>query len=68
MTPFEGEILEVCSGGESIPLDRLSGWLCQGCGERIFDPDSALRWAEAGDRLVIQGRQRLSQKFSSEVP
>lgn len=68
MTPFEDEALEVCYGGESIPLHPLSGWLCQGCGERIFDPDSALRWAEAGDRLVIQDRQRLSQKISSEVP
>jgi HTH-type transcriptional regulator/antitoxin MqsA len=68
MTPFNGETLNLCFKGESIPLDGLSGWVCQGCEERVFHPDSALRWAAAGDRLLIQDRQRLSQKFSSEVP
>jgi HTH-type transcriptional regulator/antitoxin MqsA len=34
----------------------LSGWRCKVCGEIAFDPDSAKRYAAAGDALVLAFR------------
>jgi HTH-type transcriptional regulator / antitoxin MqsA len=34
----------------------LSGWRCSSCGEIDFDKRSAKRYAQAGDKLVMQAR------------
>lgn len=59
MARFDGETFLVDHAGVSATVEGLSGWRC-GCGEIEFDPDSALRYAAAGDALVVQERQRQS--------
>ncbi len=44
--------------GESTRVTGLSGWFCTSCDEAIFDDDSARRYGEAGDALIVQARQR----------
>lgn len=39
-------------------VDRLSGWRCKECDEVEFDPESAVRYAAAGDGLLLQARKR----------
>jgi HTH-type transcriptional regulator/antitoxin MqsA len=42
-------------------VPNLSGWECESCHEIVFDPGSAQRYAEEGDRLIQEERdvQRL---------
>jgi HTH-type transcriptional regulator/antitoxin MqsA len=57
LTRFEGEALIVEHAGQKTRVDGLSGWRCGACGEVEFDPESARRYAAAGDALVLRERQ-----------
>jgi HTH-type transcriptional regulator/antitoxin MqsA len=60
MGRFDGETFSVEHAGLSDTVEGLSGWRCEPCGEVEFDPESAVRYAAAGDRLVVQDRERQS--------
>lgn len=63
MARFDGEAFVIDHAGVSVTVEGLSGWRCGACGEIEFDPDSALRYAAAGDALVVQERQRQSAEI-----
>ncbi len=42
---------------EAFTIER-AGWRCDACGEVEFDPDSAQRYAAAGDALVLRDMER----------
>lgn len=60
MVRFEGETFAIEHGGMTATVEGLSGWRCGGCGEVEFDPDSARRYAAAGDDLVLRDRARVA--------
>ncbi len=60
MTRFENESFTVEHAGENTQVDGLAGWRCAACGEVEFDPDSAQKYAMAGDDLVLRERARQS--------
>ena len=63
MTRFEGETFVVDHAGMSATVEGLAGWRCGSCGEVEFDPDSARRYAAAGDELVLRERERQSKEI-----
>ena len=63
MTRFENETFTVEHAGEKTQVDGLAGWRCAGCGEVEFDPESAQKYAMAGDHLVVRERARQSQEI-----
>lgn len=58
MTRFEGKTFTIEHAGMAATVEGLSGWRCGACGEVEFDPDSAQRYAAAGDALVLRERER----------
>ena len=62
MARFEDETFTLDHAGMNQTLSGLSGWRCGTCGEVAFDPDSAGRYAAAGDALVLRERQRQSKE------
>lgn len=58
MRRFENAAFTVAYAGRSDQVGGLAGWRCDACGEFEFEPDSARRYAEAGDRLVAQAREQ----------
>jgi HTH-type transcriptional regulator/antitoxin MqsA len=46
-----------------VKVEGLSGWRCGACGEVEFDPESARRYAAAGDVLVLRERERQSKEI-----
>jgi HTH-type transcriptional regulator/antitoxin MqsA len=58
MAPFGGEPFAIDYGGTESRVENLSGWRCGTCGEVLFDPESATRYAAAGDALVLAARDR----------
>lgn len=58
MTRFEGERFTIEHDGVRKAVAGLSGWRCKACDEVVFDPESARRYAAAGDELVLQARKR----------
>src|SRR5579862_4884217 len=60
MARFEGETFTVEHAGMAATLEGLSGWRCEDCGEIEFDPESALRYAAAGDELILRDRARIA--------
>ena len=58
-----GETLSV--KGMERRVDDLSGWECQQCGEVEWDDDtdSAERYCDAGDELVIAARQMIGAEM-----
>lgn len=58
---FEGRTFDVGYAARSAQVENLAGWECPCCKEIEFEPDSARRYAGAGDRLLQQERdaQRL---------
>jgi len=54
---FEGETFTIDHAGMVATVGGLSGWRCDDCGEIAFDADSALRYAAAGDALVLRDRE-----------
>lgn len=63
MTRFEGEAFTVAHEGLAATVEGLSGWRCADCNEVEFDPDSARRYAAAGDELVLRHRERQRQEI-----
>jgi HTH-type transcriptional regulator/antitoxin MqsA len=60
---FENETFVVEHEGRKAKVEGLSGWRCATCGEVEFDPTSAKRYAAAGDRLVMEARDRQRQEI-----
>lgn len=63
---FKNETLLVTvKGGMSADVPGLSGFRCAKCGEEILDAASTLKFAQAGDALVlkmrVQGGERLKR-------
>ncbi len=58
LSRFEHEAFNVEHAGMADTVENLSGWRCDTCGEVEFDPDSAQRYAAAGDALVLRDRER----------
>lgn len=54
---FTAENCVVAHDGRTADVADLSGWRCEACGEVLFDPDSAERYAAAGDALVLAARK-----------
>ena len=44
-------------------IDDLSGWECQACGAVILDPGCSERYSDAGDELVLAGRQMIGSEM-----
>jgi len=63
MTRFEGETFAIAHAGLTVEVGDLSGWRCKDCDEVEFDADSARRYAAAGDKLVLQDRERQSKEI-----
>jgi HTH-type transcriptional regulator/antitoxin MqsA len=57
MTPFDAEMSEILYGDLAAEVGELQGKRCGVCGEVEFDPESAQRYAEAGDALVTTKRR-----------
>ncbi len=58
LSRFEHEAFTIEHAGLTDTVENLSGWRCDACGEVEFDPDSARRYAAAGDALVLRDRER----------
>src|SRR4051812_1163675 len=58
MIRFEKEQFTIEHAGLRKAVADLSGWRCKTCDEVVFDPESAQRYAAAGDELVLQARKR----------
>jgi HTH-type transcriptional regulator/antitoxin MqsA len=58
MVRFESERFLIEHMGLRKTVDGLSGWRCKACNEVAFDTESTLRYAAAGDDLVLQARKR----------
>jgi HTH-type transcriptional regulator/antitoxin MqsA len=56
MRRFDDEVFTVSHAGRGEEIAGLAGWRCSDCGEAEFEPESARRYADAGDRLVLQAR------------
>jgi len=63
LTRFEDQFFTVEHAGRTVKVDGLSGWRCGACGEVEFDPESARRYAAAGDALVLRERARQSREL-----
>jgi HTH-type transcriptional regulator/antitoxin MqsA len=57
MTPFANETHQVVFRDLKRDVEGLSGFRCGTCGEIEYDQESAERYAEAGDALVLQARR-----------
>ncbi len=57
MTPFDSEMSEILYGDLAAEVEDLQGKRCGVCGEIEYDPESARRYAEAGDALVVDARR-----------
>lgn len=54
---FDGETFTIEHMGLIAEVSGLAGWRCSTCGEIEFDADSSLRYAAAGDDLVLRARE-----------
>lgn len=63
MKRFEEKTLAISHAGMTAKVKGLSGWRCEGCGEMEFDAESAQRYAEAGDALVLRDREQQSKEI-----
>ena len=65
MRYFEGRGETISVKGMERRVDDLSGWECQQCHEVEWDPDtdSAERYGEASDALVIAARQMIGTEM-----
>lgn len=60
---FRNEDFQMQDEGVSAVVSGLSGVRCAKCGDTVFDAESARRYAEAGDRLVIDARLRQQKEI-----
>jgi HTH-type transcriptional regulator/antitoxin MqsA len=65
MRHFEGRGETLSVKGMERRVDDLAGWECRQCGEIEWDEgtDSADRYTEAGDELVIAARQMIGSEM-----
>lgn len=63
MIRFEVERFEIAHAGMNTAVEGLSGWRCKACEEVELDAESAVRYAAAGDDLVLQDRRAQSQEI-----
>lgn len=65
MTHFQGRGETLKVKGMERRVDNLSGWECQNCGEVEWDAetDSAERYCNAGDELVIAARKMIGDEM-----
>src|SRR5438552_2468575 len=59
MQRFKNETFLVEHEGMRTKVKGIAGWRCGACDEIEFDPESAVRYAEAGDKLVLRARKHL---------
>ncbi len=52
MTPFDSEMSEILYGDLAAEVADLQGMRCSACGEVEYEPESASRYAEAGDAMI----------------
>lgn len=60
---FADETFEVSHAGRRERVAGLSGHRCDACGEVLFDPAGAERYAAAGDALVLAERRRIGEEL-----
>jgi HTH-type transcriptional regulator/antitoxin MqsA len=53
----------ITSSGESVTLTGMSGWFCPSCQDGWFDDGDQIRYAKAGDELVLRARERQSKEL-----
>lgn len=58
MARKEGVVESVEFEGDSLRVEGLAGWFCTACDEAIFDDESARRYGEVGDALIVQANVR----------
>lgn len=63
MTPFADETHQVVFRDVKRGVAGLSGFRCGTCGEIEYDQQSAERYAEAGDALVLEARQAVGEEL-----
>ena len=63
MTPFFGETHQVTFKDVTAEVEGLSGFRCGSCGEVEYDQQSAERYAEAGDALVLAARRAVGEEL-----
>ena len=63
MVRFENKTFTVEHAGLKAKIEGLSGWRCGDCDEVEFDAKSAKRYPAAGDKLVLQDRDRQRQEI-----
>jgi HTH-type transcriptional regulator/antitoxin MqsA len=59
LTRFENRTISIEHEGLAAKVEGLSGAECSACGDILFDPASAIRYAEAGDHLEDLVRAKL---------
>ena len=60
---FDNNAFTIKHAGLSATIEGLSGSRCAECKDAVFDPDSARRYAEAGDALVLRGRENQAREL-----
>lgn len=63
LEPFTDASFTVSHDGMREEVHGLSGHRCTACGDILFDPQSALRYAEAGDALIRNARRRQGEEL-----
>lgn len=63
MTRFEQEAMAVSYRQFDSVVKGLSGWRCQDCSEVEFDPESAVKYGQAGDQLLHEAQQHTAHEM-----
>ena len=63
MVRQENRTETITVAGESVTLTGLSGWFCPSCRDGWFDEADQVRYARAGDGLVVRARERQSKEL-----
>lgn len=63
MNAFSNETHSIDHRGLMVDVDGLSGLRCAACGEIEYDAQSAVRYAEASDALVLKIRRSAGQEL-----
>ena len=63
MVREENRTETITHDGESLTLTGLSGWFCLSCHDGWFDDADQLRYAKAGDDLILRARERQSKEL-----
>ncbi len=63
MQEFTNESHEIEHHGNTLSVMGLSGFRCPDCDEIEYDAESAERYAEASDSLVLESRRQTGQEL-----